>query len=146
MRRADRRMPLERNLVLGLDDSLRAGERRVRVARNFRLLARRWRRAADVVEQLVGCGERCVGGRRPFGFQLPRGVDGLLLALANHGHVVAAAHDFARTPEGSATDDSSMLRSVAPAIGGRTLRAWSMPGTFMSTAHVNDPSTLGGMS
>jgi hypothetical protein len=45
-----------------------------------------------------------------------------------------------------ATDDSSMLRSVAPASGGRTLRAWSMPGSFMSTAQVSDPSTLAGMS
>ena len=38
------------------------------------------------------------------------------------------------------------LSRLAPATGGRTLRAWSMPGTFMSTAHVNEPSTLGGTS
>ena len=44
------------------------------------------------------------------------------------------------------TDDSSMLTSVAPANGGRTLRAWTMPGTFMSTAHFSEPSTFGGMS
>ena len=46
----------------------------------------------------------------------------------------------------SFTDDSSMLTSVAPTIGGRTLRACSMPGTFMSTAHCCVPSTLAGMS
>jgi hypothetical protein len=36
--------------------------------------------------------------------------------------------------------------SVAPTIGGRTLRACSMPGTFTSTAHRCVPSTLAGMS
>jgi hypothetical protein len=44
------------------------------------------------------------------------------------------------------TDDSSMLTSVAPANGGRTWRAWTMPGAFMSTAHFSEPSTLGGTS
>ncbi len=43
-------------------------------------------------------------------------------------------------------DDSSTLRSVAPATGGFTLRACSMPGSFMSQAHFSEPSTLPGMS
>ena len=44
------------------------------------------------------------------------------------------------------TDDSSMLTSFAPATGGFTLRACTMPGTFTSTAHRSEPSTLAGMS
>ena len=43
-------------------------------------------------------------------------------------------------------DASSMLTSVAPATGGLTLRAWTMPGAVMSTAHFTVPSTLPGMS
>jgi hypothetical protein len=39
-----------------------------------------------------------------------------------------------------------MPRSTAPATGGLTLRAWTMPGSFISTAQVSDPSTLAGMS
>ena len=39
-----------------------------------------------------------------------------------------------------------MLTSVAPATGGLTLRAWTMPGSFTSTAHFSEPSTLAGMS
>ena len=44
------------------------------------------------------------------------------------------------------TDDSSMLTSFAPATGGFTLRAWTMPGSLTSTAHFSEPSTLAGMS
>src|SRR5580765_2630988 len=44
------------------------------------------------------------------------------------------------------TDDSSMLTSRAPATGGLTLRACTMPGSFTSTAHFNEPSTFAGMS
>ena len=36
--------------------------------------------------------------------------------------------------------------SFAPAVGGLTLRAWSIPGTLASTAHFNVPSTFAGMS
>ena len=39
-----------------------------------------------------------------------------------------------------------MLTSVAPANGGFTLRACTMPGSFTSTAHFSEPSTFGGMS
>jgi hypothetical protein len=44
------------------------------------------------------------------------------------------------------TEDSSMPTNVAPATGGFTLRACTMPGTLTSTAHLSDPSTLAGMS
>ena len=46
----------------------------------------------------------------------------------------------------SRTEDSSTETSRAPANGGRTFRAWTMPGSFTSTAHSIDPSTLAGMS
>ena len=39
-----------------------------------------------------------------------------------------------------------MALSVAPTTGGRTLRACSMPGTFMSTAQRCVPFTFAGMS
>ena len=39
-----------------------------------------------------------------------------------------------------------MLTSFAPATGGFTLRAWTMPGSLTPTAHLSDPSTFGGMS
>src|SRR5882672_9263500 len=93
MRGADRGMSLERHRVLGLDDARGARERGVRVARDLRLAARRRLRASYVVEQGGGCGERRLGGRRPIRFELPRRLDRLLLALADYGHVVAAAHD-----------------------------------------------------
>ena len=70
-----------------------ARERRIRLARDARLVARRRRRAAYVIEELGRRGKRRLRGRCPFGLQLPRGGDGLLLALADHGHVVTAAHD-----------------------------------------------------
>ena len=44
------------------------------------------------------------------------------------------------------TEDSSTLTSVAPANGGRTLRACTMPGSLTPTAHFTDPSTFPGMS
>ena len=146
VRRADRRVPLERHFVLGLDDARGARERRIGVARDARLLARRRRRAADVVEQL---------GRTP-GTAPARAASIRLSAAARRRWPAPRARRprprscrcsrRARSPDMLATDDSSMLRSVAPANGGRTLRACSMPGTFMSTAQVNDPSTLPGMS
>jgi hypothetical protein len=49
-------------------------------------------------------------------------------------------------PGSRRTDDSSMLTSVAPATGGLTLRACTIPGSFASTAHFSEPSTLAGMS
>ena len=39
-----------------------------------------------------------------------------------------------------------MPTSVAPADGGFTLRACSMPGSLTSTAHFSEPSTFDGMS
>ena len=39
-----------------------------------------------------------------------------------------------------------METSRAPAKGGRTFRAWTMPGSRTSTAHSSDPSTFPGMS
>jgi hypothetical protein len=42
------------------------------------------------------------------------------------------------------TEDSAMLTSVAPATGGFTLRACTMPGIFTSTAHFNEPSVHSG--
>ena len=42
---------------------------------------------------------------------------------------------MARTAELRAGNDSSMPITFAPATGGFTLRAWTMPGTFMSTAY-----------
>ena len=93
VRRADGRVALERHFVFGFDDARGARERRGRVALDLGFVRRRGRGAAHVVEQLAGSRERRRRRRLPFGFQLPRGADGLLLALADHGHVVAAADD-----------------------------------------------------
>ena len=49
-------------------------------------------------------------------------------------------------PGSERTDDSSMLTSVAPATGGLTLRAWTIPGSLTPTAHFCAPLTFAGMS
>src|SRR5215813_11146171 len=51
-----------------------------------------------------------------------------------------------RTPLIPLTDDSSTLRSSAPTAGGRTTRAWSMPGTRTSCMYVHSPVTFAGIS
>src|SRR5580765_4130264 len=43
-------------------------------------------------------------------------------------------------------DDSSTLNNFAPATGGLTLRACTIPGTVASTAHCAVASTFDGMS
>ena len=93
VRGTDGGMSLERNLVLGLDDLRRAGERRVDVADVDRRLARLGRRLAHVLEQAVRAREqlRC---RRllPVALQRLRRRNRLLLALAHDRDVVALAH------------------------------------------------------
>ena len=139
-------VPLEGHFVFRFDDVLCALSNAASGSPSRRGSARRCGSgAAHVVEQLAGSGEGRGGGSLPFDLQLPRGADGLLFALADHRDIVAAADDADEAGH-IATEDSSIRCSVAPANGGRTLRAWTMRGSFMSTAHLNDPSTLAGMS
>ena len=94
MRRADRRVPLERHLVFGFNDPCRACKSRVRVSHDDGVGAGRRRRAAHVLEQVFRCREG--RGRRlfPIHLELPGRVDRLLFPLADDGHVVALADDF----------------------------------------------------
>ncbi len=91
MRRTDRCVPLERHLVFRFDHALRSRERRVRLALDLCFIRGGGFGAAHVVEELVRRRE----GRRvrllPLCLQLQRRADGLLLALAHHGNIVAAA-------------------------------------------------------
>ena len=93
MRGANGGVSLKRHLVHRLDDLSSAGERSIGVARDLRLSTRRGSGAAYVVEQRVRRRERRRGGRHPIGLQQARAVDRLLLALEDHGHVVATAHN-----------------------------------------------------
>ena len=43
-------------------------------------------------------------------------------------------------------EPSSMLTGVAPATGGRIMRAWTMPGIFTSVTNGSWQNTLGAMS
>ena len=88
----DRRVALERDLVLRLDDLRRAGERRVRVADDVRRRTRRRRRAAHVGVEILGVRERRRRRFLPVDFELPRAADRLLFALEDHRDVVALAH------------------------------------------------------
>src|SRR5262249_21808162 len=70
---------------------------------------------------------------------------------AAHSLSATTARKFAwrttfRNPLIPLTDASSTLRSSAPTAGGRTTRAWSMPGTRTSCMYLHSPVTFAGMS
>ena len=109
----DRRMPLERHVVDGLEYLRGAGERPVDVARRDWRDGRRGGRAAHVVEEIFGRRERRDRRLLPVHLQLTRRSNRLLFALADDGHVVALAdhsHE-ARDPANRRFVDAEELRA-----------------------------------
>ena len=92
VRRTDRGVSLERDLVLGFDDFRRGHHRRVRIADDARRRARCRLRGAHEAVEIFGRRERRRRRLLPVHLQLARRLNRLLLALAHHRDVVALAH------------------------------------------------------
>ena len=113
MRRTDRRVSLERDIVFGFDDLRRACERRVGVPDHVRLLARRGRRAAHVLEQVFRRREGRCRRLLPVDLELSGRADRLLFPLADNRDVVALAHhlDESRDASNGRLVDADQLRA-----------------------------------
>ena len=142
--RAHAGVRLERPLVLGLDHARRGLERLVDVAD-------RLARPRACAPAPCGCGRRARPGpgtaapRRPFDLELSGTalIASHSLSATTREEVVLAHHARARNVLDRAFVD---LTGVAPATGGRIMRACTMPGTFMSVTNGSWPNTLGAMS
>jgi hypothetical protein len=106
-------MALEGDFIFRFDDARGGGERGRRIAVRLVVVGRGRSGAPHVVEQAGGWRERRAVGLLPLGLQLLRRADGLLLALADHRDVIAAAHHADET--GHARD-----RRLVDALQGRT--------------------------
>jgi len=112
MGRTDRDVPLERNVVFGLDDHRRIRQRRVRIPDHIGLSGSCRRRAAHVAEEILRARKRRSCRLLPVDLQLTSRLDRLLFPFADDGNVVAFADhlDEAGDAEDGGLVDAHQLR------------------------------------